>query len=66
MLPLESIHFAGLEKPGDKQFQTRMFVNQEEKAKNSIFDEISKEICGSSNHIQAFTWQTEISTSGKM
>ena len=50
MLPLESVHLAGLEKPGEKQFQ-RMFVNQVEKAKNSVFDEITKEICGSSNHI---------------
>ena len=28
-----------------------MFVNQVDKAENNIFDEISKEICGSSNHI---------------
>jgi hypothetical protein len=50
MLPLESPHLEGLEKPGEKQFQ-RMYVRQVEKAKNSIFDEISKEVCNSNDHI---------------
>jgi len=50
MLPLESPHLEGLEKPGEKQFQ-RMYVRQVEKAKNSIFDEISKEVCNANDHI---------------
>jgi hypothetical protein len=50
MLHLESPHLEGLEKPGEKQFQ-RMYVRQVEKAKNSIFDEISKEFRNSNDHI---------------
>ena len=39
MLPLGSIYSEGLKKPSEKQFQS-MFVDQGEKAKNSIFDVI--------------------------
>ena len=47
---LESIHLEGLDKLRDKQFE-RMYVRQLGVAKNSIFGEISKEICNiSDNH----------------
>ena len=54
ILPLERFRLAGLKKPGEKQFQ-RMFVNQVEKAKNSILDKVTKEICCSSYHNIIFT-----------
>ena len=34
-----------------KAISENVCINQVKKAKNSIFDEISKEICGSGNHI---------------
>ena len=49
MLEVESPHFEGLENPGDKQFQ-RLYIRQLEKAKNSIFNEISTEVCNANNH----------------
>ena len=39
----------GLEKPGEERFQ-RIFVNQVEKAKNSIFDAMNKVVCSSIDH----------------